>query len=176
MNAAIKIAEAHAVEPAQVESVKALIAAQGINMICEPLEVKRAPHNSYVAQFSLPYTVACCLLRGEFGLADLEPASLKDFNTLELSRKLEYEVDPRAGFPEYRSGEIIVNLRNGKQLRQRENIMPDDLIPEADIERKFFRNAEMVMSKTRAGEIMAAILALENESDVRRVVELLGAH
>lgn len=176
MNAAIKIAKAHALEPAQVESVKALIAAQGVNMICEPLEVKRAPHNSYVAQFSLPYTVACCLLRGGFGLADLEPAALKDINTLDLSSKLEYEVDPKAGFPKYRSGEIIVNLRNGKQLRQRENIMPDDLVPEADIESKFFRNAEMVMSNTRAGEIMAAILALESESNVRRVVELLGAN
>jgi 2-methylcitrate dehydratase PrpD len=175
MNAAIKIAKGHAVEPAQVTSVKALIARQGINMVCEPLAVKRAPDSSYAAQFSLPYTVACCLRRGAFGLADLEPAALEDFSTLELSRKLEYEIDPKAGFPAYRSGEIIVELRNGEQLRQRENIMPDDVIADSDIERKFFSNAEMVMSRDRAQQIMAAILDLDNEPNVRRVVDLLGA-
>lgn len=176
MNAAIKIAGEHVIAPAEVESVTALIAKQGIAMVCEPLEVKRAPQDSYAAQFSLPYTVACCLLRGGFALADLEPAYLKDSKTLELSRKLQYEIDPKAGFPKYRSGEIIVTLRDGKQLRRRENIMPDEPVPDADIERKFFRNAEMVMSRTRAQEIMEAVLALENESNVRRVVELLGAH
>ena len=48
-------------------------------------------------------------------------------------------------------------------------------VPDADIERKFFRNAEMGISKPRAQEIMDSVLALENESNVRRVVELLGA-
>ena len=175
MNAAIGIARAHKIEPAQVDSVKALIAKQGINMICEPLDVKRAPQTSYAAQFSLPYTVARCLLNGEFGLADLESGALKDSASLELAGKLEYEIDPEAGFPAYRSGEIIVSLRNGKELRQRENIMPDDAIANADIERKFFRNAEMVMSRQRAHRILDAVLDIENAPDVGPIVALLGA-
>ena len=144
-------------------------------MICEPLDVKRAPQTSYAAQFSLPYTVARCLLNGEFGLADLESCALKDSASLELAGKLEYEIDPEAGFPAYRSGEIIVSLRNGKELRQRENIMPDDAIANADIERKFFRNAEMVMSRQRAQRILDAVLDIENAPDVGPIVALLGA-
>ena len=175
MNAAIAIAKDHAVEPTGVKSVKALIAKQGINMVCEPLEVKRAPQDSYAAQFSLPYTVACCLLRGEFNLADLEPHRLKDARTLELSRKLEYEVDPNAGFPKSRSGEIIVTLSNGQELRKRENIIPDEPVTDAAIETKFFANAEMVMSRSRAQAIMDAILLIEKEANVARLVESLGA-
>jgi 2-methylcitrate dehydratase PrpD len=175
MNAAVKIAEQHRIEPAAVRSVKALIAHQGVNMVCEPMDVKREPHDSYAAQFSLPYTVACCLVGGGFGLADLEPARLKDPATLDISRKMEYEIDPNAGFPKYRSGEIIVRLQDGRELRQRENIMPDDPVPDADIQRKFFRNAQIAVSKERASEIMQSILGLDTEPDVRRVVAGLGA-
>lgn len=175
MNAAIAISKKQAIEPDEVRSVTALIAQQGVNMVCEPLAVKRAPQDSYAAQFSLPYTVACSLLRGEFGLADLEPERLKDARTLALAQKLEYEVDPKAGFPKYRSGEVIVRLRDGSELRQRENIMPDEPVSDAEIEAKFFANAGMVTSRARAQEIMDALLEIEREPNVARVAAQLGA-
>ena len=53
--------------------------------------------------------------------------------------------------------------------------MPDDAIANADIERKFFRNAEMVMSRQRAQRILDAVLDIENAPDVGPIVALLGA-
>jgi 2-methylcitrate dehydratase PrpD len=175
MNAAIEIARSRSIAPAEVESVTALIAKQGVNMVCEPLALKRAPQDSYAAQFSLPYTVACSLLRREFGLADLEPARLKDPSTLELAGKLAYEIDPAAGFPRFRSGEIIVRFRDGTEARQRNNIMPDAPVDEAAIEDKFFANAQMVMSRSRAQTIMEALLSIEQAPSVEPVLRLLGA-
>lgn len=173
LNAAIKLAQEPTFEADDIQSIKALIAKQGVLMICEPLAAKRTPADSYNAQFSLPYQTACCLLREKFGLGDLEESALKDAKTLELSRKMEYEIDPTAGFPKFRSGEIIVTLKNGKQVRRRENIMPDDLIDEEDIRRKYFSNAELVMSKARAESVCDAVLGLENESDVSKFTALL---
>ena len=174
MNAAIKIAAQQKIEPGEVQSVRALIAHQGVQLVCEPLAARRAPADSYAAQFSLPYTIACCLLRGEFGLTDLEDARLKDARTLELAGKMEYEVDPNAGFPKSRSGEVIVTMRDGRRLQQRENILPDEPIAEEEVVAKFYRNAEMAMSRTRAAQIEAAILGIDNEPNVARVVTLLG--
>ena len=110
---------------------------------------------------------------GKYGLGDLEASALKDAKTLELSKKMEYEIDPNAGFPKFRSGEIIVTLKNGKQVRCRENIMPDDLIGEEQIREKFFSNAELVMSRSRAESICDAVLGLEQEPDVSKFAALL---
>lgn len=173
LNAAIKLAQEQTFKADDVQSIKALIAKQGVLMICEPLEAKRTPADSYNAQFSLPYQIACCLSRGEFGLGDLEASALKDAKTLELSRKMEYEIDPNAGFPKFRSGEVVLTLRNGKQVSRRENIMPDDLIGEEQIRSKFFSNAGLVMSKARAESICDAVLGLEHEPDVSRFAALL---
>ncbi len=176
MNAAIEIARERPVSPADVESITALIAAQGVNMVCEPLSVKRAPHDSYAAQFSLPYTVACSLLHGSFGLSDLEPARLKDPGVLELAGKLGYEIDPAAGFPKYRSGEVIVRFRDGTQARHRNHIMPDEPVAESEIERKFHSNACTALSTGRARQVMDALLSIEEAPSVEPVLRLLGMH
>lgn len=175
MNAAINIAARQPIKAAEVQSVKALVAKDAIALVCEPMAAKRAPADSYTAQFSLAYTVGRSLVHGGFGLADLEEAALKDADTLAVAGKLEYEIDPNAGFPKTRTGELIVTLRGGKQLRQRENIIPDELIAEEAIEAKFFRNMALATSRARAEEVRAAILGLENEPDVGRVARLLGS-
>src|ERR1043166_7616823 len=67
MNAAIKLARAHRIDPTQVRSVRTLVAQAAVPLICEPVEAKRKPASSYIAQFSLHYAMACCLARGRFG-------------------------------------------------------------------------------------------------------------
>ena len=69
LNAAIKLVREHALKADDIQSIKALIAKQGVLMICEPLEAKRTPADSYNAQFSLPYQLACTLLRGNMAWA-----------------------------------------------------------------------------------------------------------
>lgn len=173
VNAAIKLSREHRFVPDDIHSIKALIAKQGVLMICEPLADKKAPVDAYSAQFSLPFQIARALLHGKFGLTDLENVALKDPATLALARKMEYEIDPNAGFPKYRTGEVIVTLKNGTQLRCRENILPDDLVPAEEIRRKFFDNTDLVMSRSRAESICDAVLNLEDEADSGKFAGLL---
>ena len=174
MNAAIRIANEPAFAAGNVQSITAVIAKECIPLVCEPVATKCAPPDGYTAQFSLQYTVACSLLRRGFGLADLEEARLKDPATLALAAKVGFEIDPNPGFPKSRSGELVIRLHDGTVLQRRENIMPDEPIAEEDIEAKFFRNAEMVLTRSRAESIQAAILHLEDEPDVRRITQLLA--
>jgi 2-methylcitrate dehydratase PrpD len=175
VNAAIKLHNEGQFKPEDIVSIKALIAKQGVLMICEPLEVRKTPADAYSAQFSLPYQIARGLLNGSFGLTDLEGDALKHADTLKLAKIMEYEIDPNAGFPKFRTGEVVLTLKNGKEVRARENIMPDDPFSESEVERKFLSNASMVMSPARAAQVCDAIMNLEKEEDVSRFAKLLGS-
>ena len=64
--------------PQRHRSVEVLVPAEVIKTVCEPVENKRAPANSYDAQFSIPYIVATGLLRGRFTLDELEDKAIGD--------------------------------------------------------------------------------------------------
>ncbi len=174
MNAALKLGRAHAIDPNQVEAIKVLIAEPAIPLICEPLESKRRPDSSYAAQFSLPYTIACCLIRGKFGLPELEESSYTDPALRSLAQKVSYEVDPNPGFPKFRSGEVHVTMKNGAKFQCREQIVPDEPAPEAAIVEKFMNNAQLCMTADRAAKIRDMILGIETLENTQSLASSLA--
>jgi 2-methylcitrate dehydratase PrpD len=173
-NAAIGIFREHRVRAEDVESIRVRIGEHAVPLVCEPLASKRKPDSSYAAQFSLPYGIACCLTRGRFGLAELEPASYSNPALAALAHKVDYEVDPDSGFPKYRSGEVIVNLKDGTRHGRRERILPDEPAGDEAILEKFMDTATSVMSVARARRIRAAILDLERLQDARALTQMLA--
>jgi 2-methylcitrate dehydratase PrpD len=173
-NAAIALAREHRVRVEDIESIRVRIGEHAVPLVCEPLASKRRPDSSYAAQFSLPYGIACCLTRGRFGLAELEPASYSNAALVALAHKVDYEVDADSGFPKFRSGEVIVNLKDGRKLGKRERILPDEPASDDAILEKFVDTATSVMSASRARRIRAAILDLEQLEDVGTLTRMLG--
>ena len=132
------------VDPAQVASVTALVPKEEVEVICEPAANKRRPANDYDAKFSLPYVLAASLRAGKFGLAELEAGALADPQTLALAAKVGYRVDPDSGFPKHYSGEVIVRLADGRELRHREAVnrgAADRPLSNPEVEAKFMDNA-----------------------------------
>jgi 2-methylcitrate dehydratase PrpD len=164
--AARKIATEHQPNVDEIESIHALVAEPAVPLICEPAAAKRTPDTSYAAQFSLPYGLACCLTKGRFGLDEIEPAAFNDPALRRLAAKMTYEVDPDPGFPKFRSGEVIVKMKDGRQYRQREAILPDEPAGETEIIEKFMINVEPMMPKARAEALRDAVLNLEGQDAV----------
>lgn len=175
MKATLALVAEHNIVPGDVVDVKALVGANAIPIICEPVENKCRPTSSYMAQFGLQYGVACCLARRAFGLAELEPEAFNDPALHALARKVQYEVDPDSGFPKFRSGEIIIRLKDGREVRRREVIHPDVRETEEEVQAKFMQNACMVMDKARAQSILDNVLSIEKEPDARRFSRSLAA-
>ncbi len=174
MTATRELVREHDIRPDQVESVHTLVGEGAIPLICEPVENKHRPTTSYMAQFSLQYGIACCLAKRRFGLLELESDSFDDPALHALARKVSYEVDPNAGFPKFRTGEVIIKLVDGRQFRRREVIHPDEPTPDSAIVEKFMENATLVMPETRAQVIRDMILGIENESNARRISSALS--
>ncbi len=178
IDAAIAISRRERIRAADVKSITALIPKQVIPIMCEPLEKRRRPATEYAAQFSLPYQIACGLLLGRFTLDELEEPTLSDPDLLDLTAKFAYEIDPKTEYPKYYSGEVVVKLHDGRELRHREHInrgAADHPVTAPEIRAKFMDNAQRVMPKARAEAIADSLLNLERVTDTRQLARSLAA-
>ena len=177
-DAAAILREKHGLKPADIKSVRALVPAEVVKTVCEPVATKRKPQNSYDAQFSIPYIVATALARGSFGLQHLEESALADPAVLALANRVEYAVDPDSPFPRSYSGEVIVTTVDGRELRHREEVnrgAAERPISNGDVESKFMDNATLAVSRTRAAEIRDLVLAMDRMADIAELAEGLAA-
>ncbi|PCJ58689.1 MAG: 2-methylcitrate dehydratase [Rhodospirillaceae bacterium] len=155
-----------------IAHVRALVPKEVITTVCEPLANKQSPANAYEAQFSVPYLTALGFLRERFGLNDLTPDALGDAAILALAKKVAYEADPNSGFPKYYSGELIVTLKDGRQISHREHQnrgCADRPLTTDDIREKFLANATITVSTTQSEAMAASIDAIE---DCKRASDL----
>jgi 2-methylcitrate dehydratase PrpD len=165
------------VGPENVTRLRALVPQEAVMAVCEPVANKRRPANAYDAQFSIPYIVATCLVRGKFGLAELEESALHDREILALADKVDYEIDPGSGFPKYYSGEVIARLADGRELRHREHVnrgAADRPISNEDIVAKFMDNAALAVSTSRAERLRDVILSVDQATSARDLASALG--
>lgn len=178
-DAAVTLRESHGLTADMIDSIRALIPAEVVKTVCEPVATKKRPQNSYDAQFSIPFAVASGIRHGRFGLRELEPEALNDPETLALSQKVDYEIDPDAPFPKYYSGEVIVRLKDGRELRHREEInrgSSDRPLSAGDITAKFRENAAMALSASALSRIEDAVLSLDDIGNVQDFAALLAGN
>ena len=82
-----------------------------------------------------------------------------------LADKVGYRVDPDSGFPKHYSGEVIVRLKDGCEVRHRESInrgSADRPLSNAEVVDKFLQNAAYAVSQERALRIRDAVLGLDD--------------
>ena len=173
-DAALALANKHKFALGDIERIKALVPAEVVKTVCEPVANKRRPANAYDAQFSIPYLVAASLVRGRFTLAELEPDALGDERIQRLCDLVDYEVDPSSTFPRHYPGEVKISLKDGRTLVQREAInrgCADRPLCNQEIVDKFMGNARMSLSARQADAVRDAVLGLEEASDVRAVID-----
>jgi len=166
IDAAIRL-HSQGIRAEQIRRIKVLVPQGVVKTVCEPEELKRKPANSYEAQFSIPYLVSTALLKGRLTLDDIDAPALFDPQTLALTQLTDYEVDPSSAFPKYFDGEVIVELKDGRVVREREPInrgAVDRPLTELDIQIKFRDNAARQVKTARAQDIEQKILNIEKVS------------
>ena len=112
----------------------------------------------------MPFLVAAALVRGRLTLAELENDALGDAAILGVASKVSYRPDPDSPFPKAYSGELVVTLDDGRELRHREHInrgAADRPLSNADIVDKYRSNAAMAVHETAASRIADAVLGLD---------------
>ncbi len=160
-----------------VASVTAYIHPTQAAVVCEPQAQKRRPQNAYEAQFSIPYIVARTLLGGGFTLDDLDAEALSDGATLAIAANVDWREDPETAFPKYYSGKLTARLKDGREIEHREAVnRGSDANPlsAADIEAKFWANAERAVSKKKAAAVYDAVMTLDRADDAWTLARALS--
>lgn len=164
-DAALAVHRDHGVGPNDIEKIRVQIPELAVNLIAEPVTKKLKPVSDYDAKFSVQFIVAACFHKGKFGLAELEDGVLNDQDILALAAKVDYELDPKTGYPDYYSGGIVVTTKDGTEHVHHERVnrgAGDRALSEVEIEAKYFDNATLELPRDKAEAIRDSVLSLDD--------------
>ena len=169
---------ARGVAPEAIAAVECFIHPREMPIVCEPRASKLVPQTDYDAKFSLPYTVACMLVRGHVDLDDFTTAAIADPAVLELARRVECLPDPQADYPRTFPGRLRMRLRDGRVLEHDEPInrgSAERPLTEADVLAKFRRNAVRALPAARVDALAAALDDLDAAPNVHALAAAVRA-
>ncbi|WP_407691077.1 MmgE/PrpD family protein [Rubrobacter marinus] len=177
IDAALELLQGEGFAAEDVDRITCKIAAEEVEAVCEPVENKRRPKSTYDAQFSVPYVVASAIVRRRrLGIKDFDEESIGDEAVLDLAGRVDYEVDPEAGFPDHFSGEVVIALRDGRTISWREQVnrgAPDRPLGRDEIREKFDLNASVKLSKEQAALVAGRIEGLDESGSIEGVTRAL---
>ncbi|KRE44226.1 2-methylcitrate dehydratase [Knoellia sp. Soil729] len=175
-DAAQILLDTHGFAPADIESITCLVPEEIVPVVLEPAANKLRPRSDYDAKFSLPFIVSAIFNRGRFTLAELEDDVLRDPQILDLAAKVSYQADPNKTFPKYFHGEVIVRLKDGRELRHRENDnrgSEERPLSREDIEAKYYDNMSLATNRAHGQRVHEAVMGLLDEGDSANFAEAL---
>ncbi len=112
-----------------------------MQLLCEPIESKRKPKTSIDAKYSIPFTVAVAVTKGNVSLRDFTPEGLKSPSTLRMAEKISYQyVLEIADKRERELPSVRIKTKTGHLYSRQETIVYGDQakpMNEGDLIRKF---------------------------------------
>lgn len=175
-DAAIHLGTSEDFQPDDIEEIVCVVPEGIVKTVCEPAGRKLNPTSDYDAKFSLPYVVATSLIRKKFSLAELDDEALQDHVVAQLMAKVSYRIESESDFPRVYPGEVVVRLRDGRELSKREAInrgADERPLSREDIIAKFTDNVKLVASAEAAERVMDEILHLDDKKSVLKLAEVL---
>jgi len=163
-DAALILAERHRINVNEISEITARIPSETIPVIAEPAQNKLKPTSDYDAKFSTQYIVAAALIKGRFGLAELEDDVLVDPPILALAGKVQCVADPQSEFPKSFPGGLTIRMSDGETFDHYEPVnrgAGDRALSESEIADKFTANATRAVSLDRAEQIRETVLGIE---------------
>jgi 2-methylcitrate dehydratase PrpD len=89
----------HGLKPEDVETITVIGDAGATRLLSEPIELKRRPRLSIDGKYSIPFTTAVMMVRGNVALRDYTEAGLRDPAVLAMADRVGYRADPDAVLP-----------------------------------------------------------------------------
>lgn len=145
------------------------------SVLCEPPAQKRRPKTAIDAKFSVPFTVAIALARGDITLEDFSPHNLVDPQVHALADRVFHTVE--AAWPHEQStrGALMITLVDGRTL-SREIIEPlghpRNPMDGAAMIRKFvdcLASARHPVDAEAAKKLASRLASIEDIADIRDV-------
>lgn len=178
-NAAIlQLRRAHDLHADDVEELLVLGGSMHTKLLSEPIDQKRRPETSIDAKYSIPFSAAVAMTKGEVTLSSYTEEGLQDPDVLAVAQKVRYQPLP----PEenhFVPG-IEIHTRDGRRLFERVKSVPGDPQEPAsqDLLEAKFRDcisfSAFPVSENSADRVIEMVNNLETVNNVCEIVKLLA--
>jgi 2-methylcitrate dehydratase PrpD len=160
--------------PSSLEKIKVHVYPAAINLTGSIYK----PKNEDEAKFSLAYTVATALTKGNFTLQDLDVAKSFDPKTRGLASKIEIISDPllESRAANIRGARVELVMKNGTVRREEVKLPkgePEVPVTFEDIEVKMAACADSVFPEARLQAIARTVKRLDGMKDINSLTRLL---
>lgn len=176
IDAALALREEHSLEPEAIERVTVQLHERQFSVVCEPEHAKRQPKSDYDAKFSIQYAVATALVKGRFGLAELDTESREDARVLAMCQRITFEHSDESLYPDYFSGGLRIETTSGAALRRFEAVnrgAAGSLLSMPAVKEKFLRNIQLTADQSRAEQVWQAVMHLESQPDIQELISAI---
>lgn len=172
--AAASLVAEHSIELADIAEIVVRVPAEGEALVLSPLEAKHEPQTPYDAKFSLPFTVAHHLSRGDLGLSAFSAEAIRVPDVLALARRVRGETlsTPPSRF----AGGARIVLHGGAQFDRLVEFVPGspkNRLDEQWLMAKFQANTELALDSPAARALASAILSLDETPSLAEAAALL---
>jgi len=177
--------EKHGLRPEDIESITIVGGTGGTQQLCEPLEKKRRPKTSIDGKFSIPFTTAVMMAKGNVTLRDYTESGLTDAAVLAMADRVTYRagtetITGKGGSSDVSRTAVEIVTRDGRRLDHRSTGVPGDPknpVTWAALEAKFrdcVSFSVRPVSAASAERAISSVRDLENAADATGVVHLLS--
>ena len=131
-NTAIKqLREGFALNPAEVETITVIGGTGATQLLSEPIELKRRPQLSIDGKFSIPFTSAVMMAKGNVTLRDYTDEGLRDPDVLAMADRISYRPAPGGelpvgGYSSLSRPTVEIRMRDGSVHACRADGVPGD--------------------------------------------------
>ena len=127
----LHLREKHGLRPEDIESITIVGGTGGTQQLCEPLERKRRPQTSIDGKFSIPFTTAVMMAKGNVTLRDYTPAGLADPAVLSMADRVRYRPDTelpigKGGSSDVSRTAVEIVTKDGRHFEHRSTGVPGD--------------------------------------------------
>jgi 2-methylcitrate dehydratase PrpD len=184
-NAAIKaLREQHSLLPEQVEAITVIGGTGATRLLSEPLDFKRRPKLAIDGKYSIPFTSAVMMARGNVTLRDYTEEGLEDPVVLAMADKVSYRIDPNATLPvgghsALSRPTVEIRTKDGRVFSCTPDGVPGDPnhpVSDELLEAKFrdcVSFSAMPIPPDNVERAIALIRDLETVTDVTKIIQLL---
>jgi 2-methylcitrate dehydratase PrpD len=175
IDAALALSNEENIRSADIKEIILSVTDAHHKLLCQPLDAKRSPRSPVDAQFSIPWGVASAIIGRRVGLADFTESAIRNKDVLDVTQKMNVEIDNSLHKPGPEPTRVKVITRDGKVFSKVvENPLGSLERPMSfeDCARKFADCAKYLDSK-KTERIIELVGQLDRLDDIRDIIRLL---
>jgi len=173
ITATCEVMEENSIDYKEVKEVVVETTTRGRDILSDPSKYK--PETKETADHSLPYCIACAIVKGNVLLSDFEEGALSDRRVRNILPYIKVHANPQIDslFPRVKRAIVTIKTDRGEFTKVEDYAKgrPQRPLSDEELIDKFKANAGGKLSKEDISQLVDETMALESISDIRNYIK-----